>query len=101
MAALDNEGNYPPEVIKTVGRNFYVDDVLKSVPSANQAIHLASDLTKLLKEGGFHLTKFASNSREVLASIPPELRANPKLDLDLDQLPLERALGRAVRHLQV
>ena len=89
MTAQDNEENYPPEVIRTVHRNFYVDDVLKSVPNTDQAIPLASDLMKLLREGGFHLTKFASNSRELLASIPPASRANPKLDLDLDQLPLE------------
>ena len=93
MTAQDNERKYSPEVIRTVRRNFYVDDVLKSVPSTEQAVHLTSDLTKLLKEGGFRLTKFASNSREVLQSISPELRANPLLDLDLDQLPLERALG--------
>ena len=54
---------------------------------------MTSDLARLLKEGGFRLTKFASNSREVLQSISPELRANPLLVLDLDQLPLERALG--------
>ncbi|XP_068739665.1 uncharacterized protein [Montipora capricornis] len=93
MTAQDNERKYSPEVIRTVRRNFYVDDVLKSVPSTEQAVHLTSDLTKLLKQGGFRLTKFASNSREVLQSISPELRANPSLDLDLDQLPLERALG--------
>ncbi|XP_068741884.1 uncharacterized protein [Montipora capricornis] len=81
MTAQDNERKYSPEVIRT------------SVPSTEQAVHLTSDLTKLLKEGGFRLTKFASNSREVLQSISPELRANPSLDLDLDQLPLERALG--------
>lgn len=66
--AQDNEDNYPPEVGKTVRRNFYVDDVLKSVQSIEKAVHLASDLTKLLKEGGFCLTKFSSNSREVLQS---------------------------------
>lgn len=93
MTAQDNERKYSPEVIRTVRRNFYVDDVLKSVPSTEQAVHLTSDLAKLLKEGGFRLTKFASNSREVLQSISPELRANPLLDLDLDQLLLERALG--------
>ena len=93
MTAQDNEENYPPEVIRTVRRNLYVDDVLKSVPNTDQAIPLASDLMKLLREGGFRLTKFASNSRELLASIPPASKANPKLDLDLDQLPLERALG--------
>ena len=91
--AQDNEDNYPQEVAQRFRRNFYVDDVLKSVPRTQQAVRLTSDLTKLLKEGGFRLTKFASNSREVLQSIPLDLRANPLLDLSLDQLPLERALG--------
>ena len=67
--------------------------MLKSVPSTEQAVHLTSDLAKLLKEGGFCLTKFASNNLDVLQSISPELRANPLLDMDPDQLPLERALG--------
>ena len=44
--AQDNEDNYPPEVVKTVRRNFFVDDVFKSVPSTEQAVHLTSDLTK-------------------------------------------------------
>jgi hypothetical protein len=34
-----------------------------------------------------------SNSREVLANISGEERANPTLDFDLDHLPVERALG--------
>ena len=91
--AQDNEENYPQEVVQTGRRNFYVDDVLNSVPRTQKAVRLTSDLTKLLKEGGFRLTKFASNSQEVLQSIPPDLRANPFLDLDLGQLPLKRALG--------
>ena len=91
--AQDNEDSSPQEAVKTVRRNFYVDDVLKSAPSTQEAVRLTSDLTKLLKEGGFRLTKFASNSREVLQSIPPDLRASPLLDLDLDHLPLERASG--------
>ena len=49
--AQDNEDNYPQEVVQTVRRNFYVDDVLKSVPRTQQAVRLTSDLTKLLKEG--------------------------------------------------
>ena len=48
---------------------------------------------KLLSEGGFRLTKSASNSRELLAPIPPASRANPKLNFVLDRLLLERALG--------
>ena len=73
--------------------NFYVDDVLKSVPNENNAIRLAEQLIQLMKEGGFHLTKFASNSCKLLATLPEKERANPALNLDLDQLPIGRALG--------
>ena len=81
--------------MKTVRRNFYVDDVLKSVLiiSAQQAVRRTSDLTKLLKEGGFRLTKFAINSREALQYIPSDLGDSSLLDLDLDQLLLERAMS--------
>ena len=45
--------------------------------------------------GGFKLTKWISNSRAVLASIPDEDEAKQvnNLDLDRDKLPHERALG--------
>ena len=42
--AQDNEDNYPQEVVQTVCRNFYVDDVLKSVPTTQQAVRLTSHL---------------------------------------------------------
>jgi len=76
-----------------VRRNFYVDDLLKSVPNEENAIHLTEQLILLMKEGGFHLTKFTSNSRKLLATLPEKERANPALNLDLDQLPIGRALG--------
>ena len=50
-------------------------------------------LIALLQEGGFRLTKFLSNRREVLQAIPARERASPTLDLDLDQLPINRTLG--------
>ena len=91
--ADDNESKFDQEVIRTLRRNFYVDDNLKSASTIPKAIWLAEQLTKLLAEGGFHLTKFISNNRDVLASIHPEERANPTLNLDLDDLPIERVLG--------
>ena len=93
QTADDNEDRFSPEVINIVRRNFYVDDVLKSVPNEESAIRLAEQLIQLMREGGFHLTKFASNSRKLLSILPEEERANPALNLDLDQLPIGRALG--------
>ena len=68
--ALDNISNYQPEVINTVLRNFYVDDLLKSVGSKEEAIKLIDDVSKMCRDGGFHLTKFVCNNSDVLATIP-------------------------------
>ena len=91
--ANDNEAKYGKLVADVVRRNFYVDDLLKSTTTVEQAIDLSLKLISLLQEGGFRLTKFLSNRREVLQAIPEKERAAPKLDLDLDQLPINRTLG--------
>ncbi|XP_051784521.1 uncharacterized protein LOC114652826 [Erpetoichthys calabaricus] len=85
----------PEEAVNTVLNNFYVDDCLKSVATEEQAIKLAKDLQTLCLKGGFHLTKWISNSRAVLLSISEEDRAINQKDVDLsyDLLPVERALG--------
>ena len=72
---------------------FYVDDLLKSTATTEQAIDLSLKLISLLREGGFQLTKFLTNCREVLRAIPEEERAAPTLDLDLDRLPINHTLG--------
>ena len=93
QTADDNEERFGLEVINTMRRNFYVNDVLKSILNEENAIRLAEQLIQLMKDGGFHLTKFASNSRKLLATLPEKEGANPSLNLDLDQLPISRALG--------
>ena len=72
--------------------NFY-DDMLRALKNEEIAIQVAKVSMSLLSQGGFKLTKFMSNSRTVLQEIPVEKRALPNLDLDLDQLPIERTLG--------
>ncbi|TWW54610.1 hypothetical protein D4764_0264710 [Takifugu flavidus] len=93
--AEDRRGTAAPEAVETVLRNFYVDDCLKSVATEEEAVALVKSLRYLCAEGGFSLTKWVSNSRRVLSSIPAELRATELKDLDLaqDDLPTERALG--------
>ena len=58
------------QLIYSLRRNFYVDDLLKSVRDVNTAIYLLHEVIKLFTDGGFRLTKFVSNNVEVLQSIP-------------------------------
>ena len=74
-------------------RNFYVDDCLKSVASEHRAVRLVDQLRRLLSNGGFRLTKWISNSRDVIESVPLSERAGSIKEVDLDNLPIERALG--------
>ena len=50
--AEHNKGEFDPETVDTVRRNFYVDDCLKSVASDNAAIRLAGHLCELLSQNG-------------------------------------------------
>ena len=56
---------------------------------------LSTELRNLLLKGAFKLTKWLSNRPSVLTSIPIEERAKQlnDLNLNLDALPVDRALG--------
>ena len=92
-AAEDRKGRFSDEAVSAVDKDFYVDDFVKSVRTVSEASSLAGEVTCLLSEAGFRLTKWMSNSREVLSKIPAADRAKPALDLDLENLPVERTLG--------
>ena len=84
-----------------VKKDFYVDNGLRSVPSATEASALIKSTKSLLAKGGFNLHKFISNSKEVIEAIPKEQRASgiKELDLSRDILPIERAkmsIGSAI-----
>ena len=73
-------------------RAFYVDDCLKSVQDEETAILLAKELIKMLKLGGFRLTKFISNHQAVLDALPPS-EVSPSFTFQIDTEKLERVLG--------
>ena len=64
------------ETACTLRKNFYVDDLLKSVNSEDDAIKLIKNVRSMCNEGEFNLTKLVSNSKEVLHSIPKNFRKN-------------------------
>ena len=91
--AKDNRSTFSPEVVHTVKHNFYVDDCLKSVATDESAICLSKELRELLSKGGFLLTKWLSNSRRVVDSIPEAERAAAVKNLDFEHPIIERAFG--------
>ena len=92
--ASDNADKFSDETITTVQRNFYVDDCLKSVETTDKAKRLVAELRALLSMGGFRLTKWLSNDKSVIASVPQSEREKTVVNLSLDDsLPSQRALG--------
>ena len=81
------------EVANVIDRNMYVDDLMKSTETAADAISLANKVSEQLDKGGFHLTKWCSNDRRVIAAIPESERAKTVVNLELEQLPTQSALG--------
>lgn len=90
-----NSHNVAPEVISTISSNYYVDDLPKGLPAESETIHMVNALVELCQRGGFKLSKWMSNSREVLCNVSQAHRSKHvhELDLDREKLPLERALG--------
>ena len=91
--AEDNETNTCEKVIHTVYKNFYVDDLCKSFSTVEEAVEMIKQLCTLLKSGGFHLTKFVSNSKSFLETIPNENLASNVLNFADRELPIQKALG--------
>lgn len=85
-----------PEIREIVQRNFYVDDLLVSMPHEKQTVELIKKTQKALMEGGkLRLHKVASNSQEVMSAFEEEVRAKDLkcIDLRLDEAPLQKSLG--------
>ena len=70
--ATDNAERYGKDVAAILERNFYVDDMLKSFPTAEEAITVIQQVKDMCSNGGFNLTKFISNNTAVLKSIPDD-----------------------------
>ena len=71
------------EVCELVNRNFYVDDVLVSLPDAKSAVTLLKKTQNVLKQNGnIRLHKIRSNSSEVLSSFPCEDLSEDALCVD-------------------
>ena len=57
-------------IIRTVQRNFYMDDLLMSVRTPQEAIEIYQKVREILSRGGFNLTKWITSDDEVETQIP-------------------------------
>ena len=93
QAALELGSNFDPRVATTIEKNFYVDDLLCTAPTADDGIRLIKGLQILLAKAGFHLTKWLSNSQEVIDSVPEKERSKSLQVSSLSGELHERVLG--------
>ena len=93
--AVQNVPNVSELAVTTVKTQFYVDDLLVSLQTCNQAVQLMKELDILLGSGGFKLTKYVSNCPEVLATLPTDQLTPQLQDVDLhnEEFPSHKTLG--------
>ena len=80
-------------VVNAVQNNFYVDDLLISVSTEDEATEFICQIREVLSRCGFLLRKWLSNVRCVLSEVPSEDLAHPNDTCNFSSLPMERTLG--------
>ena len=68
QVAKDN-AEVSPQITKLIMRTSYINEFVKSVPSAEQATEIYKLLRAMFARGGFQLTKRISNCEQTMTSI--------------------------------
>ena len=79
-----------PLAVKAVLEHCYVDDLIPSAPTVDEAKETRRQLTELGDQAGFHIQKWASNN-DVIADIKEEHRA-AEINLEKRELPTTKTL---------
>lgn len=87
--AVDEQQLYPIGS-KVVLRDFYVDNLMTGADTVEEVLQIKQQTTDLLKRGGFPLRKFASNSAEILRTIPV---CDQEAIIEVDNMSYIKTLG--------
>ena len=68
----NSEDENEVEAAELLLKSMYVDDILAVVESTLEGVKMAAMISKIFKDMGMKATKYASNSSEVLETIPTE-----------------------------
>ena len=93
QTATDQKATYGEEAAEALEKDFYMDDLLKSLDSLKEVIEFVKNVNGMCAAGGFNLTKFICGDRRVIETIPIEKRAEGLKEWDIGELPTENALG--------
>ena len=77
-----NFKKYGKDVASIVRWNIYVDDMLKSFSSIEEAIRIIEKVKELCTEGAFNLMTFSSNSSDILKKVQDKDKKDGVKDKD-------------------
>lgn len=83
--ALD-EGTQFPFAAKRVLEDFYVDDLMTTCDTSNEAIFLYKELNNLMMRGGFKLQKWSSNSKVVMKILSKNEKSKESMEMITDHI---------------
>ena len=89
--ARDHKDLYPLAA-EAVQKNCYMNDLMPSVKSAEEATSMRKQITELGDMTGFHVRKWILQRPEVIEDIPDEDRA-AEIDLSKTEFPVAKTLG--------
>ena len=92
-ASIDQKDMFSDLAVQTVLKNFYMDDLIKTVKTETDAVKLIHELISMLQSRGFNLTKFNSNSKKVVSAIPEDKRSQTSKNTLKFEDEITRALG--------
>ncbi|XP_065076509.1 uncharacterized protein LOC135700047 [Ochlerotatus camptorhynchus] len=81
-----------PAAVEVIQKRHYVDDMLVSVETEDEAIQLAQQVKKVHSKGGFEIRNWISNSKRAVEALQEEHTEEKNLDLS-PELATEKVLG--------
>ena len=82
-----------PRASKIIRSCFYVDDCLTGASTFEEAQELQQELVEIFKFGCMNLRKWRTNSKELLKTIPIDLRETKKVEITTAPSDQAKALG--------
>ena len=75
QSAEEQKDDFNEEVRLLIERNFYMDDCLFAAPTVDEAARLIEQVSTLLRNREFNITKWITNDKSLLQTIPEANRA--------------------------